>query len=599
MELTMEDMTSETFNKLILLSQEYLENEVDAEDFLREHKAVATTEITEEEEVSFMQIAQYEEYLITLLKVLYDTKKFLREDEKYIHLVILYVICFKLPKMSESKVRELVFTTYPSNWKVLLDFFGKPENLTKVSEEGCKILDIKYCHDNILAPLQKKSEWMKKFSNSLRKKLYNLEEKKLTVPQWPFSHTPQKQEIPTYPQFSPDRDNHSIKEEKISKSPSIKISKKVSTSRTKHKKNLKSGSTGLKCKINNMQHEHEAPTAKTQDKDADSCKMEETSLIPKVKTAKTGAVSLNTTALLRLGATIQQNEWKQIKRLQELCNGGNDPENVNIQEEEIRKEKLWNEKRAMEARRLRALLWQEEATIAKEGVKKRNQAKALKVKAERDEIGEKKQQLHEKQEILIKNLVEKTHRIKVNAQNSVRRNKLNKLKTVKKLQEEKRLMKEAAQKKREEELLQKAELVQEIQRLHKKACQQMKKPIDLTETSQLGLSCEMSIAELKGRLQLAKLHLQAEIEERKRWIKGQQEKRRELLKQTEEYIAAHKESSSRFKQFSLTMPLQMQEEDTPEIAELKRQLEMKRQERMKITAQTKPKSPFRIEKRHQ
>ncbi|XP_076384410.1 uncharacterized protein LOC143262932 isoform X3 [Megalopta genalis] len=97
--------------------------------------------------------------------------------------------------------------------------------------------------------------------------------------------------------------------------------------------------------------------------------------------------------------------------------------------------------------------------------------------------------------------------------------------------EESRQLKAQLAKQREEEIQKKIRLIQEI-----KTIQSLRtlpyKDFDPTESSGLGLLCEMSLAELKERLFWMKMKLNEEIENRKCIVSRERERQKTMIKDT-------------------------------------------------------------------
>lgn len=68
-----------------------------------------------------------------------------------------------------------------------------------------------------------------------------------------------------------------------------------------------------------------------------------------------------------------------------------------------------------------------------------------------------------------------------------------------------------------------------------------KKNADLSETSNMGLLCEMSIAELRERLIILKMELKEEVERRKDEIMKKRECRKEIVESYQGLIESHRE----------------------------------------------------------
>ncbi|KAG8228248.1 hypothetical protein J437_LFUL015057, partial [Ladona fulva] len=120
------------------------------------------SEIISNEEIElFVEIIKFEDFLLEVLEAFYKVAKIRNRDDICIHLVILYVVCFKLSKMTESNIEELASKNYPLKWHKVFRFLCQRKHHMLIIKIGTKYLDVDFCNDNIWEPLHSKSEWMK------------------------------------------------------------------------------------------------------------------------------------------------------------------------------------------------------------------------------------------------------------------------------------------------------------------------------------------------------------------------------------------------------------------------------------------------------
>ncbi|XP_076374581.1 uncharacterized protein LOC143262931 isoform X3 [Megalopta genalis] len=144
--------------------------------------------------------------------------------------------------------------------------------------------------------------------------------------------------------------------------------------------------------------------------------------------------------------------------------------------------------------------------------------------------------------------------------------------------EESRQLKAQLAKQREEEIQKKIRLIQEI-----KTIQSLRtlpyKDFDPTESSGLGLLCEMSLAELKERLFWMKMKLNEEIENRKCIVSRERERQKTMIKDTRKALEDYKVSKRN--NLAPSKPLQQAAVASPEVDALRKQLEERRAVRLR------------------
>ncbi|XP_024226580.1 uncharacterized protein LOC100743995 isoform X2 [Bombus impatiens] len=245
---------------------------------------------------------------------------------------------------------------------------------------------------------------------------------------------------------------------------------------------------------------------------------------------------------LRECARVINMEEKEIKRLKALAEGGTDPASILKFQEERRQQQKEEELLKIQEKHLLALLSRENAFIAKQSLLNDVKAHAESVRKEKQELYDKLEKWRENHnremmEIVVKcREVERASREAFNAMVDEKRQK------AAEVTEESRQLKAQLVKQREEETGRKIKLIQEIKTLQSLRALPSIKDFDPTESSGLGLLCEMSLAELKERLFWTKMKLDEETKERKSVIYRERERQKNLINETRKALEEYKAS---------------------------------------------------------
>ncbi|KAF7279565.1 hypothetical protein GWI33_007029 [Rhynchophorus ferrugineus] len=297
--------------------------------------------------------------------------------------------------------------------------------------------------------------------------------------------------------------------------------------------------------------------------------------IPKFKSTD---IKGNLTTTLREASRILKHQEEEVEKLNNLLKGGYGKEILERLEEEAKKQKEINELQKIEANHLKGLLSHEEAILAKKKCIEINKEKMEKFKEERVKLVEDFESWREAEKQKIQALVEKSNNIKYLAKESEKKLLEQKQQLVKLQQYETRKMLKQAYDEKLKDLERKTELIREIKTLHQVT--NNIKEFDPTETPNLGLLCEMSIAELQERLLIMKTEMVRELEEKRKNILEQKKERRIMIDNVKALI----DQSKQLQQTRITInEISVKKEDSPEIIILKQKLEEKRKLRLAST----------------
>ncbi|VEN63942.1 unnamed protein product [Callosobruchus maculatus] len=303
----------------------------------------------------------------------------------------------------------------------------------------------------------------------------------------------------------------------------------------------------------------------------------------KVPPKKEVEIKGNLTTTLREAARLLKERDDEINKIDELIRGGCDHLRVLEIEDQERRETEQKEVEDIQRKHLQGLLTYEEAIIAKKRVVEMNKMKTLEIKQFKIDLADQLERWKEEQKERIKAQVEKCQKIKQNAKESGKNVLEEKQEQVRMLQYETKALLKNAYEQQAKELARKVDLINEIKTLHEVAMRvNAEKEFDPTETPNLGLMCEMSIAELQERLAIARCKMKEELEEKRKIILKKKTEQQEMIENLKHFI----EDSKRIPKCKSLRSLLPREsnrsvETNPELVELRRKLEEKRNMRLK------------------
>ncbi|XP_062494693.1 cilia- and flagella-associated protein 99 isoform X3 [Pezoporus occidentalis] len=254
-------------------------------------------------------------------------------------------------------------------------------------------------------------------------------------------------------------------------------------------------------------------------------------------------IKLNAAAILREGALYQRKMEQELKRIENLLQGAGDPSEFLEWQKQMRDKDLEEQLAEIEYRRLQGKLSYEEAVLAHQNVIQENKKKADLMREEKADLMHQyeEKRLQEQQEV--RDLVEQVTEGHKNAKEAKIKLQKYKQEIVQKVCEEKEELRRQALEEDEEKLRKRSELIQQI-RLIGSLPSIRHKFVDLTETGGHGLTCEMSIVELRERLALLREEQKAaEEEKRDRIIYEKQAKEQLLLDKLDQILVFRAELS--------------------------------------------------------
>ncbi|KAK7457309.1 hypothetical protein BaRGS_00035724, partial [Batillaria attramentaria] len=301
-------------------------------------------------------------------------------------------------------------------------------------------------------------------------------------------------------------------------------------------------------------------------------------------------IKMNTAAILREGQLYQKQEEETLKKIAKLESGTRNSLEFDEWQATMRKKDLDAKLAEVERRRLLGKLSYEEAILARQNLIEENRQKVAQMKKEADALMQEylEQRLQDEQNM--RNMVDQTHQSHRNAKDTQRRLQESKRKIVQQVAAENRELMRQALEEAEAEMRKKLELIHQIKAAEASPAPRQKM-LDLTSTAGAWLLSEMSIAELRERLALMKV-AEKEAEEKKRdeILEAKQAKDQQLI-DTLECISKHRLEQTR----SAALRLEEKKKGKPvsaipkteQLTDLQRQVEAKRQARIRAQEESK------------
>ncbi|CAK9803558.1 Cilia- and flagella-associated protein 99 [Anthophora plagiata] len=290
-------------------------------------------------------------------------------------------------------------------------------------------------------------------------------------------------------------------------------------------------------------------------------------------TFKPVEVKQTAASTLRECAHVISNEEKEIKKLKALTEGGFDPSSIEKLKEEKQRQQKEEELLNIQEKHLLALLTREGAFIAKQTLLNDVKAHGENVRKEKQELYEKLEKWRQNHNKEMLEIVEKCREVEQSSREAFNAMLDEKKQKAAEVTEESRQLKALLIKQREEETQRKIKMIQEIKMIQSLRALPFK-DFDPTESSGLGLLCEMSLAEVKERLFWTKMKLEEETRNRKCTIHRERERQKNLIRDTRKALDEYKANKR------VILPSKLQQElqpvTSPEIDALRKKLEERR-----------------------
>ncbi|KAL3281078.1 hypothetical protein HHI36_004302 [Cryptolaemus montrouzieri] len=279
-------------------------------------------------------------------------------------------------------------------------------------------------------------------------------------------------------------------------------------------------------------------------------------------------IKANLTTVMREAALFAKEKESCIKEINEILKGGVDTHLTKSFEQETREKEEQKQIEEAERKRLRCLLSHEEAIIAKYKLKELNMKRKYEMLEEKDKLIKQLNEWKAEEKEKYKTYIKMAHESRRNAKESEMKMVEEKQGARKLMQWETKILLSKAMKEKEEELARRMHIIQEIKAISQVKAIDTSKEFDKTECPNLGLLCEMSIAELEERLYLMNEKMKKELEEKRKRILEQKEEKQRMVQEAKEFIQQNRTMKEK-------PPVRtvVKTEENPDIKDLRKKLE--------------------------
>ncbi|KAG5879646.1 hypothetical protein JTB14_034446 [Gonioctena quinquepunctata] len=537
------------------------------EDQLKEEKLSFDNDVVDQ----FIKLIQHEGFLKSIVKKFDSLHKHRTFNENSVEVFIFFVIFL----LDETNFQNLL---HPSvhHLKSLLYFLSSEEHYEFIAKSASKFFENEYVVNVIMCPLLNKAKVLKTLGKYIQEqenikipKLHVTKPVEFNLKKWP-------KEIPPPPLNTPN-DKEGIppvgRVPKTNWFPDLSIQNSL---KKDHIKNLLKAKKLLDQAMKMSKHLTRPRKIET------DISTEPVVIKPKKvpnTLKKEVEIKGNITTTLREAALLMKEQEDEISRIEEIIKGGYNMQKIEEIELEDRRRDNQKAMEDIQKKHLKGLITFEEAILAKKKLLELNRMKTSEMKVMKIDLAEKLDKWRQEEQEKVKAQVEKCQKSKQDMKESEKK-LLEKKQTEVRIQqfETKELLKKSGEKKAKE-LARKMELIQEIRSLHELTMRlnESKKEFDPTETPNLGLLCEMSIAELHERLFIAKMTMQKELEERRRCIVKKKMQQQIMIQNVKDFISQTRKMSKPSSMPIFTPDL----EQSADLVELRKRLEEKRNLRMK------------------
>ncbi|XP_030039843.2 uncharacterized protein LOC115455324 [Manduca sexta] len=540
---------------------------------------------------SFLEIQKHIRFLKEIAS--YMSNELSDEDQDYV-IIILHAVTFQIGPKCMPHLYKCLFNLSKPLLNGFTKFLGNNEILAFISQIAQSSYDTDYITEKIISPLFEWQPYISEMAHNYAEYVKKVESRRLkppTVPIQPKVLSRKTKESPSPPlQVSlPVTPPNSVKNKcrrMLTKSAIDLKLKQV------HEKNKQRANHLLNDVKNKHYHYAQVKSDKSYKK-LSNIKDEIDNDITKPVTrprhkfiikGPPPPVKDTATTVKRINKRMQIVEEEEVQWLHSLVKSCNNVVKVEELEEYDRQERERERLYDIERKHLMGQISREEAFISKNKLREDNRKKYEQFLKEKEIWNEEIEKWKKSEIEKNRKYVEKLSMIELNilqAKNGVMEKKKDLAENIKK---ESEVMLAKAMKIKQEELDRKINMIKEIKILAliaKKA--KAPKIIDLTESSGIGLLCEMSITELQERLNIMKMELKEELERKKTLIKEENTAAKQELEAAKSTIKNYMTERAILRKQNKKSNSNVEYKSSKEINDLKKMLEEKRKLRIKMS----------------
>lgn len=535
-----------------------------------------------------------QKHFLFLTQIADNLPEQLSEEERYYFIIIFHAIIFHISPQEMQLLYKCLFNLSKPLLSTFTKFLGNNEVLTYISHVAQSHYDADFITLKLIHPLFTWQPYISEMGHNYAEYVKKIESRKLkpvTVPIPPNVLSRKSKKAPallektSLPMTPPNSLHYKSSRKMLTKAV---IDKRLKNLHEKNKqkathllndvKNYDFHYAQIKSDryhktLSNIKDETEKSNNKTLSKPTKY--IPNTSLPPIKETTGT---------LKRLNKRIQITEQNEIDWLEDLVKGCRNAAKIEEMEEfnrqETERERLYD----IEKKHLLGQISYEEALIARKKLQEHNKKKYEEFLKDKEKWCNQMEAWKQKQ--MAKNLasIENISLIELNIINAkseiLEKNKNN----AQKIKQDTEKLVADFLKTKQEELDRKVAMIKEIRILSmiaKKA--KVPKIIDLTESSGLGLLCEMSIAELQERMSAMKIEIKEEIERKKQKVKELNDAEKNNLEQVKTSIKTYMSERATSNRGKKNLNVIAEISPCKEIKDLKKILDEKRRLRIKLS----------------
>lgn len=519
---------------------------------------------------AFLNYNQHETFLEDIAKLFLKECKFFHAKLENVKIQIFFVIFI----LNSENMQEVIAQSHYYT-REMLQFLLTDKYHKLIARDGCKYFENEHILNDIIKPFLSQRSLVESAMNRIAERHFiSSPSRKVTVPV-EFKFRKRISKSPGPPANTPIecRSRFALQPPITTKYPHIGVLNKIKEA---HKNNKERAQHMLKEASSMPKHLTQPRKPVHQGVETKITKITLKSIPPK----KYVKIKENLTTTLREGARLLKQEEQEIRNIEELMKGGCALYKLEEVEETYRKNQKQQELETIQRKRLQGLISHEEAIIAKKKLLDNNKRSVQELKQSRVGLLKQLEEWKVQEQEKMKENVDKCQKSKKNLKDMEIKHMEEKQNQVRLQQYETKEMLRKIYEEKENELSKKIELIKEIKAVHAiSISMNTKKEFDPTETQNLGLFCEMSIAELQERLILLKMKINDELKAKRQRILKRKSEQQQMIENVKNFIAQNHRMSK-----AEAVPIFLPKlERSPDLLQLERLLQEKKSLRMRIT----------------